>query len=81
MVVNNAEASVDDMLIMTSNDQVTVESASKYRGQGWTMWKDVPFSADSGLMSVVIPVGGARIRALQHATGFAKTKHHQTLMA
>lgn len=28
-------------------------------GQGWTMWKDVPFSADSGLMSVVIPCGGA----------------------
>ncbi|CAK8994333.1 Ubiquitin-like domain-containing protein [Durusdinium trenchii] len=27
-------------------------------GQGWTMWKDVPFSADSGLMSVLIPVGG-----------------------
>lgn len=22
------------------------------------MWKDVPFSADSGLMSVLIPVGG-----------------------
>eukprot|EP00913_Durusdinium_trenchii_P027526 g25816.t1 len=28
-------------------------------GQGWTMWKDVPFSADSGLMSVLIPVGGS----------------------
>eukprot|EP00438_Fugacium_kawagutii_P024597 Skav200065 [mRNA] locus=scaffold838:84063:95768:+ [translate_table: standard] len=30
-------------------------------GQGWTMWKDVPFSADSGLMSVIIPVGGSLV--------------------
>ena len=31
-------------------------------GAGWTMWKDVPFSADSGLMSVVIPCTGTTWR-------------------